>query len=426
MLMKMFNIKRSTLSIVLGVALLSSIFLAGCSSDSNDKSGKSNEGKTTITVWSMGDEGQYLSDFAKSFEEEHTDIQVNVQVLPWDQAHDKLLTAVASKQGADVIQIGTTWMPEFAAANVLKDITPYLEKYPDLKGENFFDGAVSTTQFGDKTVGVPWNSETRVLFYRTDLLEEVGYSEAPKNWEELRDAAAKLSARGDDKYGMSDFVDELNTAGALARQNGSQLIDENNQPLFHQKEFVEALEYAAEFFHKGYTPNYDMQMTIGQTFGGEGIVPMLYSGPWTIQQIKNEAPDLEGKWATALLPEKENNNSFMGGSNLVVFEHTDKTEAALEFISYMSKPETQLKWLETTNALPANVKAWEDATLKEDPIYQVFGEQLETAEPLPLIPEWNEIDESYKNSIERIKLEKADVQKEMDSLNQKAEEILNK
>src|SRR5699024_4312480 len=115
-----------------------------------------------------------------------------------------------------------------------------------------------------------------------------------------------------------------------------------------------------------------------------------------------EVPELEGDWATALLPGKENNQSFMGGSNWVIFEHTQHTDEALQFIAYMSEPETQLKWLEKTNTLPANTEAWENESLRNDPIYKVFGEQLETARPLPLIPEWEEINEAYKQSYERI------------------------
>lgn len=64
----------------------------------------------------------------------------------------------------------------------LLDITPYARTYPELGQENFFEGAVSTTQYDGKTVGVPWYTEAQVLFYRTDLLAEVGYEDGPKTW----------------------------------------------------------------------------------------------------------------------------------------------------------------------------------------------------------------------------------------------------
>ncbi|MFS0614398.1 sugar ABC transporter substrate-binding protein [Lederbergia ruris] len=423
----MKKFKKLTFLALLNTLLISAVFLGGCSSNTSPKNESTDgNGKTTITVWGMGEEGKRLGDFVKDFEKDNPDIKVKIQALPWDQAHEKLLTAVASKKGADVIQMGTTWMPEFAEAKILKDITPYVEQYPELGGDNFFDGAVETTKFDDKVVGVPWYSETRVLFYRSDLLKEIGYNEPPKTWDELYDAATKLAQRGEGKFGINDITKELITAGLLARQNSSDVINKNNEPLFNQKEFVETMEYAANLYKEGAMPNYDLQMTESQIFGGEGIVPMFYGLPWNIKQLTDEAPDIEGKWATAVLPAKKNNISFVGGSNWVVFEHTKQADAAVKFIAYMSKPETQIRWMKETNSLPSNVKAWDDEFFKNNPNYQVFGQQLETAKPLPLISKWNAVDEEYKKSIERIKLDpdKVNIQEEMDALNKKVQDIL--
>ncbi|WP_149807873.1 extracellular solute-binding protein, partial [Listeria monocytogenes] len=110
--------------------------------------------------------------------------------------HDKLVTAVASKSGAEVVQMGTTWMPEYDEAGALLDITKDVEKNKNMNPDLFFQGSVKTTQFDGKTYGVPWYAETRVLLYRTDLLKTVGYNEAPNTWDELSNAALKLSKLG--------------------------------------------------------------------------------------------------------------------------------------------------------------------------------------------------------------------------------------
>lgn len=82
------------------------------------------------------------------------------------------------------------------------DLTPYMDQYSELKADNFFEGSIETTKFDNKIVGVPWYIDTRVLYYRTDLLASIGYEEAPNTWEELSDAAEKLAQRGDGKYGI--------------------------------------------------------------------------------------------------------------------------------------------------------------------------------------------------------------------------------
>ncbi|MFF2446379.1 sugar ABC transporter substrate-binding protein [Neobacillus sp. NPDC058068] len=410
------------------VALLGSLVfsgaLAGCSSSNSDSKTASKDGKTTITVWGMGEEAKSLPKIAKDFENENPNISVKVQALPWDKAHDKLLTAVASKKGPDVIQMGTTWIPEFAAANAIMDLSSYTDKYPELAADNFFDGSIETTKYDDKVVGVPWYIDTRVLYYRTDLLKSVGYDQAPKTWDELSDAAKKLRERGKDKYGISIDTKEQSLAFMFARQNGSKLI-ENNKTLFDQKEFVDAVKYLNGFFKDGSAP-VDLGVDIIPAFKGEGILPMFISGPWMVKIINDQAPELKGKWATAVLPAKENNMSTLGGSDLSVFQYTKNKDASLKFLAYMSKPETQLKWMELTNSLPAAKKAWDDKSLQEDPQYKVFGEQMKNAQPMPTIKPFENIAQTFLSSFEQIYRGGADVQKEMDNFNKKAEEILNK
>lgn len=414
--------KKRLIALLLSLVALTFV-LTACGND--DKSGDGNkDGKTTINVWGMGEEAKSLPEIAKKFEEENPDIKVNVQAIPWDQAHDKLLTAVASKSGPDVIQMGTTWIPEFAAAGALMDLEPYFDEYPEIDPSNFSAGSVETTIYEGKTVGVPWYIDTRVLYYRKDLLAEVGYDEAPKTWEELQDAAEKLAVRGDDLYGISIDTNEQSLAFMFARQNGSELFDENGNPLFDQPEFIEAVKFLNSFFENGSAP-LDLGLDITQTFGGDGITPMFISGPWMVKLINDNAPDVEGKWATAVLPSgKVHNGSILGGSNLSVFEHSKNKEAALKFVAYMSKPETQVEWMKLTNALPAANEAWKDESLVNNELYKTFGEQLQTARPMPVMPEFEQIAQTFLSTFEEIYRGGEDVESKMAEFNEKVKDIL--
>ncbi|GAA3403251.1 sugar ABC transporter substrate-binding protein [Paenibacillus hodogayensis] len=417
---------RKSITTVLAGTLLATGVLAGCASKTDTSKDTANpaEGqKVTLNVWGMGEEAKSLPKIAEKFMQENSNITINVQALPWDTAHDKLLTAVASKKGPDVIQMGTTWIPEFASAKALMDLKPELSKYPEFSEANFYPGAIATTKQGDAVVGIPWYIDTRVLYYRTDLLKEVGYNEAPKTWEELSEVASKLAARGNGNYGMSIDTKEQSLAFMFARQNGSKLLD-GNKPLFNQPEFVGAVEYLNSFFKNGSAPK-DLGMDIVPAFQ-KGLTPMFISGPWMIKLINDQAPDLKGKWATAVLPKKLNNISSLGGSDLSVFQYTQHKDEALKFIAYMSKPETQLEWLKLTNTLPATKKAWEDPALTSDPNYKVIGQQMNASEPMPLVKPFEEIAQNFLKSFENIYRANNNVQTELDAFNKKAESILNK
>ncbi|CAH2714976.1 putative ABC transporter-binding protein [Neobacillus rhizosphaerae] len=414
--------KKQALWLVI-LTLVLSTFIAGCSSKNTDSSSsKSKE----ITFWFMGDGDKQIKPIVDNFTKE-TGIKVKIQSIPWGSAHDKLLTAVASKSGPDVVQMGTTYMSEFVDAGVLMDLTDDVKKNETIKPENFFSGSVNTTKFDDKFYAVPWYTETRALYYRTDLLNQVGYDHAPKTWDELYDASLKLSKRGEGKYGFNVDGGEPTFGFMFARQNGSKLFDDKGNPQFNKKPYVDSLKYLEKFIKTGAAPDHDLKLDISVGFGGEGIVPMFISGPWMINAIKDNAPDIEGKWATAELPKgPENNISNTGGSNLAIFNTSKNKDNALKLIEFLAKPENQLAFFKSSSSLPTSQKAWEDTTFTSDPFISTFGKQLKSSEPMPLMKEWDQITQAYLKEWEQIYSAGKDVQKSMDDLNAQTKSILGK
>ncbi|MYL33949.1 extracellular solute-binding protein [Pontibacillus yanchengensis] len=398
-----------------------SVAMVGCSGSESESSSEGN-GKTTLSVWAMGAEGKKLKDFVKNFEKENENIDVEVQAIPWGKAHDKLLTAVASGDGPDVLQLGTTWMAEFANAGALMDLSKYTEDYPSFKKDNFFEGSVSTMTYEDKVVGIPWYVDTRVLYYRKDLLKEVGYEQPPGTWEKLKEASEKLANREGGEYGLDiDRQDQLNPF-IFAWQNGYSSDVQNNDMNFDSPEFMEAMEYYVSYFDEGLSQK-EKGANIIPAFKS-GKKPMFFSGPWMIDIIKEKAPDLEGKWATAVMPEKETQMSSMGGSNLAVFHNTENVDASLKFISHMTQVDTQIDWLNTSQVLPSRKEAWEKSKLNDDPMYATFGKQLENTTAPPQTENFERIAQELLSTLDKAIVGDADLEKELKELNKQAKEIL--
>jgi len=393
------------------------VILSACGKESNS-SGESD----TITVWAMGEEGKKLKDLTKKFEEDNEGLTVDVQAIPWDSAHDKLLTAVASGNGPDVIQLGTTWVPEFAGAGALLDLSEYMDDYPEFNPENYFEGSRTTMEYNNEIVGIPWYVDTRVLFYREDILKEVGYDEAPKTWDELKDVASLLANRGDKQYGLDIDQNDQITPFIFAWQNGYEADLENNNLNFDSPEFVEAMEFYHSFFAEGYSQVQQGEDII-QAFAN-GAKPMFFSGPWMVNILNDQVPDIEGRWATSVMPGKETRASSMGGSVFSIFHTSKNVDNALKFVSYMNTVETQLEWLKVSNTLPSRTEAWEDQVLQNDPMYSVFGEQLKFARPGIQTENFERISQELLSSIERVNAGGADLHDELDKFNEKAKELL--
>ncbi|MCC3358492.1 sugar ABC transporter substrate-binding protein [Bacillus sp. REN16] len=413
---------KKSFGLLLALMISITMLLAACGgNDTEDAKGGKN-GDKTISVWAMGEEGKKLDELTKKFEEENPGIKVKVQAIPWDTAHDKLLTAVASGKGPDVLQLGTTWVPEFADAGALLDLTPYLEDYPQFKPENYFEGAQTSMHFGDQIVGVPWYVETRLIYYRTDLLEEVGYPNGPATWDELKDAAEKLTARGEGFYGLDiDQADQV-TPFIFAWQNGFEFDTEKPNLNLDSPEFEGAMEYLTSYFKEGLSPT-TKGMDIIQAFK-DGVKPMFFSGPWMINIINDQAPDLDGKWSVAVMPKKETNTSSIGGANFTVFHNSKNVDEALKYIQYVTDVDTQLEWLEISNTLPSRVEAWEDPVLAENEMLSTFGEQLKNTTGSPQITQFEKVAQELIATLEKVNVGGADLSKELDKFRTEVEKIM--
>lgn len=410
--------------VALGAAsLLAMVTLVACGTSPGNKA-ESESSDKKITVWAMGAEADNLPKVTDKFTEE-TGIKVDVQSIPWDNAHDKLLTAVASKSGPDVIQMGTTWMAEFEEAGALADITKYVENSDEMAEENFFESNLATTKFDGKTYAVPWVNDVRALYYRTDTLESVGIKKAPETWEEFMTAAKKLTERGEGNYGLSIDANEQSFGFMMGRQAGSELI-KDGKALFNQPEFIQGVSYINDFIQKGYAPAQPIATDITQTFGGEEPkTPMFISGPWMVSLLNEAGNNIKGNYATAVLPKgPANNDSVVGGNNLAIASWSNQKDESAEFLEYMSNSETQLEWYKLVNGLPTSKKALEDEAISGDELMKPFVEQLEHAQPMPMVPQYEQIAQSFLAFQQELWVNNADVKEKMNDFQAKAEELL--
>ena len=87
-----------------------------------------------ISVWAMGTEGDNLGAIADDFMAEFPDVSVEVTAVPWDAAHDRIVTAIAGGEVPDVSLIGTTWMGEFATLGGLEPTPDSIDPAAVLRG----------------------------------------------------------------------------------------------------------------------------------------------------------------------------------------------------------------------------------------------------------------------------------------------------
>jgi multiple sugar transport system substrate-binding protein len=370
--------------------LPSLILLAGCANTNTESSDR-------VRVWGIGAEGERLGIMARQFESENPDIRLEVQTIPWSAVHEKLITAVAGGTEPDMCQLGNTWMPEFHAMRALAPLDSLIAASAIVKAENYFPGSWATNVLGGSVYGVPWYVETRCLYYRTDLLSQIGFDHAPATWDELHEAVRRLARDENrdgniDHFGMTLQVTQWEhilffTWGA----DGDILESDLETPTVTSPETREAWKYYVRFFREGLAPvESGLLINLFNAFE-TGYYAMFISGPWMMTQVTQHCPAIAGKWEVAMMPKYRTQDSWAGGSNLVIFRKSKRKEAAWRFIEYLSRPDIQLQWYRILSDLPSVKAAWEDSLLSNDPKIRVFYQQLQYTRPAPQVPEWEQI-----------------------------------
>jgi multiple sugar transport system substrate-binding protein len=358
------------------------------------------DGRTTLRFWAFGREGEVVAELVRDFEREHPGIQVRVQQIPWSAAHEKLLTAIVGRATPDIAAMGNTWIPEMVALGAL---APLHTTLPD---SSYFPGIVATNLVQDTLFGLPWYADTRVLFYRKDLLARAGYRSMPETWAAWREAMLAIKrGAGPGKFAIFLPMNEWPPMAILGLQQGSPLIDARGYGAFRQPEFVRAFDFLLSLYRDGLAPtvNNNAIANLYQEFG-RGTFAMYITGPWNLGEFRRRLPpELQQAWGTAPLPGPTgaaSGLSLAGGSSLVVFRASRHPEAALQLIEFLSRPEQQARFYRLTGDLPARREAWADSALAADREADAFRVQLLRSAPTPMVPEWEEVTSKILQHVE--------------------------
>lgn len=385
-----------------------------------------------ITFWAMGAEGENVQPLIRQFEAQHPDIKVKVQSIPWGAAHEKLLTAVAGQSTPDICQLGNTWIPEFQAIGSLLELDSLIAHSAIVAKESYFEGIWNTNVIGKSVYGIPWYVDTRLLFYRTDVLARVGFHQPPQNWDEWLELSYKiktLSAPQQRKYAafFSLIYNDWGVPVILILSNGGRLLKNNDcYGAFDDSATVEALRFYVKFFQDSLAIRSMTEVSnIYQGFS-DGLFAMMITGPWNVNEIRKRYPELTGRWSTAPIPGRANFNSIAGGSSLVIFKNSKRPAAAWQLIEFLSQAEIQIEFFKLTLDLPAVKSAWNADIIRQDREMAAFYTQLEHVVPTPKIAEWEQVAVKIQEHLEKVIFGRVSLEKAVANLNRDVDRILEK
>lgn len=387
--------------------------------------------QTSVRFWALGAEADCLSTLLQGFRKEHPDIQIILQSIPVNASHEKLLTAYAAGALPDVFQLGNTWLAEFSLLGSLEPLQPLVQTSQTIDPGDYFPGVWAGNQIQGQLIGIPWYVDTRLLFYRKDLLFQAGVPDSLKTWEDWQRAMSLLAkTRRPDQYAILMPLNEFEQQLSFALQQPDPLLrDHNRYGNFQSPGFRRALQFYHSLFTNGWAPKIsdnEISNVWYEFFNGKYV--FYLSGPWNIREFRLRQPfGMSGKWGTMPLPSPDGQGGgIAGGSSLVIRRASPHKQAAWMIVEYLSRPAVQAQLHQMVGDLPPRRTAWQQPSLANDPLAQAFKTQLESVRSLPQVLEWEQIVQQMRITTEQVVLGRVAEDKAVTQLNQHVDAILAK
>ncbi|MER7483926.1 sugar ABC transporter substrate-binding protein [Streptomyces sp. NPDC126510] len=356
------------------VSLLTAMTACGGGSST---SGGSNDSPKTLTYWASNQgasievDKKVLQPELDKFEKQ-TGIKVKLEVVPWSDLLNRILTAATSGQGPDVLNIGNTWSASLQATGAL---LPWDAKnFAKIGGKDrFVDSALgSTGAQGQDPAAVPLYSMSYALYYNKEIFADTGISKPPATWEELVADGKKIQAKGVSALGAegANPAENVHHVFVFAKQHGADFFTADGKPDFTSDNVVAAVKQYVDLMAKDKvipTGNAEYAQNQSVSDFAKGKTAMLL---WqsAAANLKSQGMS-EDKYGIAPVPVQSGTpgtgtqvNSMVAGINLAVFKNTDNLDGATKFVKFMTSDAEQ-KILNTAySSIPPVKAAQEDST----------------------------------------------------------------
>ena len=404
----------STLRKLLAVVLACALLLSACAALA--------EGETvTINFWhhysAQSAENETLMNvLIPAFEAENPGIKVNAVSHEWAELHDKVLVSANSNALPDVARCDIAWLPEFQQMGILVALDEEMPDFDEVSGQ-LLDSAMSTAQIGGHYYGLALNTNSKIVFYNTAMLEAAGI-EVPATMDEWVEAVNALSGEnenGQQVWGWNEpalagwnicpFI--WSFGGALTNEDQTVATGYINGPAT-----VKAVETFAQLVQSGAITGFnsgDIPMTDGF---GTGRYAMMLEGPWKSAELAGAYPDVA--YGTAPIPAGEGGSvSVLGGEDIAMF-NTANQEAAWKFMQFMTGEYAETE-MAKCGQIPVNVAALESDTVKSAD-YAPFIDAIQTARARPTVAAWSEMDNGLQVALTAVVSGEKTAQEALDEL----------
>ena len=373
---------------------------------------KNTEPQNTIKFasWGSQSETKILKELLEDFEKKN---EINVEFIHIPENYfQKIHMLFASNLAPDVIFTNNHYLKMYTDANLLEDLTPYIEKK-----EDFYSISIDCLSDNGQIYAIPRDISNLVLYVNKDALKEakIEYKKKINTLQELKEIATKLT--NNKMFGINFEEDSLYWLYYLGANGGGIISDDLKQIIINSKKSKEALVLYADFANKYNIAPTKAQigsMTTAQMFINQKIA-MYLGGRWMVPKFRET---ITFDWDIIEFPSSTENKVFVDASGWAISKQSKQKENALKLILFLSSFEAINKLAESGLIIPARINSANKYMLEEKNKKpnntNIFLTMIKNAKPTPTNKNYGEINDILEERIKNVLSKNSTIEEALD------------
>lgn len=409
--------KRARRIAGVGLSLVAVLGTTACGSKSSDtKTGGDSSAaalnwdqRGPITFVQGKDNNNLVQPLLDKWNAEHPNEKVTFVQLSAsaDEQRQKMVDNATTKgaSGYDVLYLDIVWTAEFAAKQWVHELPK--DKFST---DGLLKPAVDGATYFNKLYAYPTSSDGAMLYYRKDLLDQAGITQAPKTWADMKAACAKVKALPGqgaiDCYGGQFQKYEGLTCNIteIVNSAGGEFLDKDGKPQVNSEASLKGVKWLQDSFKDGTIPAAAktwMEEPSRQAYQ-DGKLVFLRQWPYIYSLINKTdgSSKVAGKSGIAPLPGLDGPGvSTLGGHNLAISSTAKNLGTARDFILWYGAEAQQKTAAQKATLAPTRESLYGDAELvKQLPYLPVLKESISTAKARPKAVQYNDVTQAIQDA----------------------------
>lgn len=371
-------------ALLTAAALLAVTVMSACGGDAS--------GSTTLRWFIAIQPGGSIQEIAEACSQQSDgQYRIELELLPTDasQQREQLVRRLGAEDSSiDLIGMDVIWTAEFANAGWLRE---WSEEDARQVTDGVFDPVVESASFEGTLYGAPLNSNTQLLWYRTDLVDE-----PPETWDEMIEMAEQLDmlvqVQAQRYEGYTVWVN------AMVESAGTKILSAPTEVGLEPEATAAALAPIGRLAHSSAAPvNLSTSNEDTARLGFEaGNSAFMVNYTFAYGSAQENAPQVAENMGAARYPgihEGDPSKPPLGGFNVGVSTFSTKPDLAFHAAKCLNAREQQLTMTELDGLAPAREDAYDEPAVQE--AFQGFAdivrESIENAGPRPSTPAYQDV-----------------------------------